>query len=248
MHQTSYHKNRQLLYQLMQQAKISSLSQLSKIAGISERQLLRLQYGLMPKMQIENLLKLSQALQVSVNQLLDLFCPDSLVTKTLNPIEDLGTIETLKQEYRRLQEQMEQQREEIIREFQESSLQAIESWLLQWPTAAAAAQENLDLPAKRLLPLVKPVTELLNQWGVEAIATVGEEIPYNPQWHQLMEGNAQPGDLVMVRYVGYRQGEKLLHRAKVSPARRHREARETREARDDRDDQDDRVSIQSIHP
>jgi hypothetical protein len=32
-----------------------------------------------------------------------------------------------------------------------------------------------------------------------------------------MEGNAQPGDFVKVRYVGYRQGEKLLHRAKVSP-------------------------------
>jgi molecular chaperone GrpE (heat shock protein) len=56
----------------------------------------------------------------------------------------------------------------------------------------------------------------LQEWGVEAIASVGSELPYDPQWHQLMEGIAQPGDLVKVRYTGYRIGEKLLYRAKVS--------------------------------
>jgi hypothetical protein len=35
--------------------------------------------------------------------------------------------------------------------------------------------------------------------------------------HQLLEGTAQPGDLVKVRYTGYRQGDKLLYRVKVSP-------------------------------
>jgi hypothetical protein len=32
-----------------------------------------------------------------------------------------------------------------------------------------------------------------------------------------MEGNAESGQLVKIRYVSYRQGEKLLDRAKVSP-------------------------------
>jgi len=56
----------------------------------------------------------------------------------------------------------------------------------------------------------------LEHWGVESIAPVGAQIPYNPQQHQLMEGTAEPGEPVKVRYTGYRQGDKLLYRAKVS--------------------------------
>ncbi len=52
---------------------------------------------------------------------------------------------------------------------------------------------------------------------MELIAPVGAEIPYNPQQHELLEGTAEPGEPVKVRYTGYRQGDKLLYRAKVSP-------------------------------
>jgi molecular chaperone GrpE (heat shock protein) len=72
------------------------------------------------------------------------------------------------------------------------------------------------MEAVKLLPLVRPVQQLLSQWGVEAIASVGAEIPYDPQFHQLIAGTAQPGETVKVRNLGYRQGEKLLHRVKVS--------------------------------
>lgn len=216
-------KNRQMLDQLMQQVEISSLSELSNVSGISELQLIRLQYGLLPKMKVETLLKLSDVLQVPVNELLTLFCSESSLTNPENQQDKAAKLEALKQEYQRLQQKMEQQQQTLNQQFQQSSLQVLESWLLQWPTAAAAAQNNPELPATRLLPLIKPITELLNRWGVEAIATVGEEIIYNPQWHQLMEGNAEPGDSVKVRYVGYRQGEKLLYRAKVSPISRNRD-------------------------
>ncbi|MGK7876641.1 MAG: nucleotide exchange factor GrpE [Xenococcaceae cyanobacterium] len=218
MSQSSYRKNSQLLQQLMQQVGISNLRQLSRISGVSELQLIRLQYGLMPKMQIETLLKLSEALQVPVSKLLTMFSPESILPSTLKKeSSESAALASLKQEYQRLQQQIEKQRESLSQEFQQSSLQVLESWLLQWPTATAAAQKNPQLPAVRLLPLVKPVEQLLKQWGVEAIASVGEELPYDPQWHQLMEGTAQPGDMVKVRYIGYRQGEKLLYRAKVSP-------------------------------
>ena len=52
---------------------------------------------------------------------------------------------------------------------------------------------------------------------MEAIAPVGAEVAYDPQLHQPLEGTAQPGEKVKVRYTGYRQGDKLLYRAKVSP-------------------------------
>lgn len=237
MTSSSYRKNRQHLEHLMQLVGITSLQQLSRVSGISEWQLIRVEYGLLAKMPVEILLKLSQTLKISVNDLLTQFCSHELLPDTISvtPTVSNQELETLKQEYlhlqsqlhqervtfqqefQRLQTQVQQQQQALTQEFQNSSLQQLESWLIQWPTAAAAAQKNPQLPAFKLLPLIKPVATLLKQWGVEAIATVGEQVAYDPQSHQLMEGTAQPGDLVRVRYVGYRQGDKLLYRAKVSP-------------------------------
>ncbi|NER86325.1 nucleotide exchange factor GrpE [Moorena sp. SIO3A2] len=210
MTESSYPNYSEQLRQLMAKVDIPSFRQLSLRADVSELQLRRLRKGQVSQMQLKTLLKLAQALQVSVNHLLVLFLPDSVSTLQQ---ED----STFKQEYQRLEQQLEQQRETLMQEFQQSSLQVLESWLVQWPTAAYAAQQNQQLPAVRLLPLVKPVEQLLEKWGVEAIASVGQEIPYDPQQHQLMSGSAQPGDRVRVRYTGYRIGDKLLHRAKVSP-------------------------------
>ena len=201
----------------MQQVGVSSFKALSRKAGISEHQVKRLRQGQVEQMRVEILLKLSQTLQVSVSELLATFSSVSILPVAQVDQEDASSLEALRQEYQRLQQQMEHQREILMQEFQQSSLQVLEPWLVQWPTAAHAAQQNQQLPAVRLLPLVRPVEQLLQEWGVEAIASVGSELPYDPQWHQLMEGTAQVGELVRVRYTGYRVGEKLLYRAKVSP-------------------------------
>ncbi|MFN5239887.1 MAG: XRE family transcriptional regulator, partial [Aphanizomenon sp.] len=106
----------------------------------------------------------------------------------------------------------------LQQEFQRSSLQILESLLLQWPTAAYIARENHQLTAVKILPLVdKPLETLLQAWDVKAIASVGDQIPYNPQFHQLLEGTAQPGEIVKVRYPGYIHYEQLLYRVRVSP-------------------------------
>lgn len=200
----------QPLQQLMQRTGVSSFKALSRKAGVSERQVKRLRQGQVAQMRVETLLKISQSLQVPLSELLATFGETKLAGERDSQTD-------LKQEYQRLQAQLEQQRETLMQEFQQSSLEVIESWLVQWPTAAYAAQQNQQLPAVRLLPLVRPLEQLLQEWGVEAIASVGSELPYDPQWHQLMEGTAQPGELVRVRYTGYRVGDKLLYRAKVSP-------------------------------
>lgn len=207
----------QLLQKLMQQLGFSSYRQLSRSTGVSEKQLRRLRIGEVSQLRVETLLKLSQAFQVPVSELLATFSSESTLLVSQVDKEDATKLEALRQEYQRLQQQLEHQREILMQEFQQSSLQVLESWLVQWPTAAYAAQQNQQLPAVRLLPLVRPVEQLLQEWGVEAIASVGSELPYDPQWHQLMEGTAQPGEWVRVRYAGYRVGGKLLYRAKVSP-------------------------------
>lgn len=203
----------QLLRGMMQQVGVSSFLQLSHLSGVSVNQIRRLRQGQLSSMRLETLEKLSKSLQVSVSDLLVSFSSKSVSPNAVSEEE----LVALKNEYQRLQQQLKKQRESLKEEFQQASLQILESWLLQWPTAAYAVENNNQLPAVRLLPLVRPVEQLLQEWGVEAIASVGAEIPYDPQQHQLMEGTAQVGELVRVRYTGYRQGEKLLYRAKVSP-------------------------------
>ncbi|ACK69444.1 transcriptional regulator, XRE family [Gloeothece citriformis PCC 7424] len=237
MNESLYHKNRQQLEDLMHQVGISSLKELSRLSGVSEWQLIRLEYGLILKIPVEILLKLSHTLNISLNDLLSQFDSGEVVSTPQLPEmgENTEELQALKQDYQRLQQQMEQQRESLTQEFQrlqqemaqqketlkedfqQTSLQTLESWLVQWPTAAVSAQKNPKLPALKLLPLLKPMAMLLKQWGVEAIASVGELVPYDPHYHQLIQGEAQPGERVRVRYVGYRQGDKLLYRAKVSP-------------------------------
>jgi len=201
------------LQQLMQLVGVSSFKALSQKAGVSERQLKRLRRGEVMQMQAETLLKLSQTLQIPLKELLTTFCGSSFPWLT----ESDSATTVLQEEYKRLQKQLEGQKISLKQEWMQSSLLILESWLIQWPTAAYAAGQNPQAPAVKLLPLLRPVEQLLREWGVEAIASVGAELPYDPQQHQLMKGTALPGDPVKVLYTGYRQGDRLLYRAKVSP-------------------------------
>jgi molecular chaperone GrpE (heat shock protein) len=197
MAQSSSQDFTHLLQQLMQ-------------AGVSERQVRRLRQGQIGQMRVETLLKISHVLQVSITELLTIF-------GETQPVDMPDSQTDLRQEYQRLQQQLHEQRETLMQEFQQSSLQVLESFLVFWPTATYKAQQNPQLPAVNVLRLVQPVEQLLQEWGVEAIASVGTEIPYNPQFHQLLEGSAQSGEMVRVRNTGYRHNGKLLYRAKVSP-------------------------------
>jgi molecular chaperone GrpE (heat shock protein) len=209
----------QKLQDLNQKVGITSFKALSKAAGVSERQILRLRRGEVAQMRVEVLLKLSSVLQVSLGELVATFSTANFSQNNGASTQQLlQEIANLKKEYQRSQLQIEQQRELLLQQFQQSSLQLLESLLLQFPAAAQKARENPQLEAVKILPLVEnPLKKLLQTWGVEAIAPVGAEIAYDPQKHQLIEGTAQPGELVKVRYTGYLQGDKLLYRAKVQP-------------------------------
>jgi molecular chaperone GrpE (heat shock protein) len=208
------------LQNLMQRVNIPSFKALSRDAGVSERQILRLRQGKISQMRVDVLLKLSEVFQISLSEFIETFSPGKTQQNLNSPVAVTSQqeIAQLKTEYQRSQQQLEQQQEILKQQFQQSSLQLLESLLLQWPTAAHKAQENPQLAAIKIVPLVqKPLERLLHDWGIEAIAPVGAEIPYNPQMHELIAGTAQPGEAVKVRYTGYIQGEKLLYRAKVSP-------------------------------
>jgi transcriptional regulator with XRE-family HTH domain len=198
------------LQALMGAIGISTYAELCQRTGVTEKVIRRLRRGAIGQMQVRTLVKIAQGLQVSAPELLAQFG---------EPGFDQAPPE--RREYDRLQQQLATQREALLEEFQQTTLQTIESWMLQWPTAAHAAQQNPTAPAVKLLPLVRPVENLLTHWGIVPIGIVGETIGFDPQRHQVIgamppESDLRAGDPVRVRYVGYCQGDRLLHRAKVS--------------------------------
>ena len=189
----------QTLQALMQAVAIPSYRALATKAGISRWQIQQIRSGNISKLRLETLIKLSDALEIPLATLLNHFLPDSAATpadKTPQPTQlpaPSTTAETVQSE----------------------ALQTLETWLIQWPTIAKRAQDRPDLPAAKLIPFIRPVEQLMHEWGVEPIATVDAQIPFNPQKHQLTQGTANPGDLVTVTHTGHTQNGKLLHRAKV---------------------------------
>ncbi|MEM9117791.1 MAG: helix-turn-helix domain-containing protein [Cyanobacteria bacterium P01_F01_bin.56] len=204
------------LRDLMTAADIPSFRALARKAQVSDWAIRQLRSDRIVTMRVDQLTKIAAALNLPLSELLSQFgvghAPPSSVKQTAET-----SIDPLRAEYQRLQTQLEQQAVTLQQQFQTAALTVLESWLVQWPTITHAVEKNPDLPASRLVPLVQPVQTLVEQWGVAAIAPVGATMPFDPQVHQLMTGDADPGALIRVRYAGFRQRGKLLHRAKVSP-------------------------------
>jgi molecular chaperone GrpE (heat shock protein) len=185
----------------LQSIDIPSFQALCRAAQVSKWQVNQLRQGNVQQMRVEVLQRLSAVLQMPLPELIATFS-DS------DDADSLLTSSQLAQQTFAMQAQQN---------FQQATLQVLESLLLQLPTVRHSLERQPDVPAKRLLPLLRPLDDLLEAWGIEAIAPVGAEIPYDPTRHQLMDGTAQVGEPVRVRYTGYVQGDRLLYRAKVSP-------------------------------
>jgi DNA-binding Xre family transcriptional regulator len=197
------------LQDLMQRSNISSLRQLYQLTGTSASTIRKLRSGEIGALRWQTLINISVGLKISVDELLEIFGDSSDRSARQQ-------IATLQEEYKYLQQQLAQQRETLEADFQYQSLQILESFLTYFPTAKQAAINNPDFPASKLVPLTRSIEQLIGSWGVTIIGAVGGEIVYDPQWHQLIEGSINPGEMAIVRYVGYRQGDKSIFRAKVA--------------------------------
>jgi DNA-binding Xre family transcriptional regulator len=196
------------LQELMQTVGINSFKELSRSTGISAHTINKLRSGNLDPIRWESIVRISRTLQISIDEFTRIFgdCDTGSPDRS---------IEILQQEYQQLQQQFQQQRDTLQSEFQFQSLQTLESFLTYFPTAKHAASNNPDFPASKLFPLVGSIDRLIQSWGVTVIGDVGSQVKYDPRWHQLIEGIASPDQLVTVRYVGYRQDDKLIFRAKV---------------------------------
>ena len=191
------------LRELMKQAEITSFRDLCERSGVPRSQLVKMRQGQLSRIPWESFVAIAQTLNVSVQQILALFDLLSLDTSNEQSASPVSR----------------QQPDDAKEQWQSEGLEILESLMLQLPTASFAAKNNPTAPAVRLLPLLNPLDRLLESWNVERIGTVGEQIIFEPQSHQWMGPGEMPesGSLVKLRYVGYRHGDRLLHRAKVGP-------------------------------
>ncbi len=206
----------EILRQLMKLVGISSFQILSDRAGISRRSIDRLRKGNAEALRYVDLAKLAKVLQIELDELVAKFVDSKFVDSNISESAS-SAIANLREEYQHLQQKLEKQKQELRSQFERETIQKLESLLLQLPSAAHAAQTNPHMLAKNILPLLRPIDALLQTWRISAIGTVGMEVAYDPQKHQLMESSDQieDGAIAIVRYVGYMQGEKLLYRARV---------------------------------
>ncbi len=202
------------LRSLMAQANLPSYRSLSQTSGSSRSAIDALRRGQVGQLRLDTLQGLSHALGVSLETLIHQFGPAADGTP---PPSSTDPVKALREECDRLQTQLATQAETVRQQVQQEAIAQLESWLVQWPTAAHAAAQRDDLPAHRLLPLVRPIEELIRRWGLVPIEAVGAEVPFDPQIHQPKAGCIAPGQRVRVSHVGYRQGDRLLHRARVIP-------------------------------
>ena len=125
-------------------------------------------------------------------------------------------IEALRTECLQLREALQQQKVEFKTEFQSSTFQQLQTLLTNYPSVCQLVEVKPDLPAKNLISLFTSLDNLVESWNYEAIGQVWEQVTYNPQIHQPDAGDIEVGDLVYIRFVGYRKGDRILAPAKVS--------------------------------
>ncbi|MEW6491509.1 MAG: XRE family transcriptional regulator [Cyanobacteriota bacterium] len=190
---------------------MTSFVSLQSKSGLTYSRLPKVRSGELASLQLQELIQLAQALDWTLEELLQNFGVENTSSS-----KRLLELEALRRECLRLREELQQQREELTTEFQHSTFEQLQTLLANYPSVRQLIQAKPDLPAKNLISLFTSLDNLIESWGYESIGQAWEQVPYNPQIHQPDAGDIEVGELVYIRFVGYRDGEHILCPAKVS--------------------------------
>lgn len=130
--------------------------------------------------------------------------------------ESQHEIAQLQQQCRRLRTEAQQQADTTTQEVIASSFGVIQTLLMNFPTARVMVQEKPTLPARNFMSLFLPLEKLLKKWGYESIGIAWEQVDFDPTLHQADDTTLEVGESVYVRFVGYRDGDRIICPAKVS--------------------------------
>jgi len=131
-------------------------------------------------------------------------------------VADSTQIRELEAQCQRLRDELEVRSHQLSTDIQDTTFEQLRPLLTNYPTACRMIEERPDLPAQNLVALFTPLETLLQNWGYEPIGQPWEQVPFNPQLHQPDVDDITEGELVYIRFVGYRDNERILCPAKVS--------------------------------
>jgi hypothetical protein len=201
----------QLLISRLNQLGMASFASLQRKANFTSSRLRQVRHGELAPLQLKELTRLATALNWTLDELLQNFGIENTSSS-----KRLSELDALRTECLRLREQLQQQRVELTTEFHHSTFEQLQTLLTNYPSVRQLVQVKPDLPAKNLTSLFTSLDNLISSWGYESIGQVWEQVAYNPQLHQPDAGDIETGELVYIRFVGYRDGEHILYPAKVS--------------------------------
>ena len=120
----------------------------------------------------------------------------------------------LKKEYALKREQSRAQVERAGEEAVESIVLECAEPLVTLSAMQARHVEKGDLNPADLLQVALSFRKILEKRGMEQIGTAGEEQPYDPALHQMLDGtNLRPGVAVLIRFAGFRFNGKIIAKA-----------------------------------
>lgn len=238
------HASQTALRRLMERVALTSWRSLSVVSGVSIGQIRAVRQGRLHHLTLGTIDRLAQALCCSRAEFLATLetaaSPEQSTTAKDVPsrdvaddgitvadrdravfVSDASSVQAdqeavLQAECDRLRDELDRQAVELTQRFQSQAIDQLESFLTFWPVAADRARRDPNLPAIKLLPLLKPIEALLTSWHVEAIGTIGQSTEFDPNVHQAIGDPVNSGDRVRITHCGYRHGDHLLFRAKVS--------------------------------
>jgi transcriptional regulator with XRE-family HTH domain len=218
------------LRRLMERVQLTSWRSLSAASGVSIGQIRTIRQGRLNRLTLGTIDRLAQALRCSRTDFLTTFetlgtletseTPTKLETLVISDPSDQSPAKpdqasVLQAECDRLRNELDHQAADLAHRFQTQSIDQLESFLTFWPVAADRARRDPNLPAIKLVPLLKPIESLLSFWQVETIGAIGQIAEFDPIQHQPIGDQPHSGDRVRVTHCGYRHGDRLLFRAKV---------------------------------
>ncbi len=122
----------------------------------------------------------------------------------------------LRKEYALLQEQRRGQAGRAADEAVESMVQQFAAPLANLGAMQARHREQGALNLNDILHVVASFEKILAERGMQQIGQVGEELPYDPALHQMLDSSLPlPGQQVRIRFVGCRFKGKIIAKARA---------------------------------
>lgn len=202
-----------ILRERMNQLNIADWEDLGAQAGLSRFGLRLLRRGDVRNLSLDQLRRLATVLNLNFQEFDRNFA--ALPTSTTQATH-ATEIDELRQQCFRLRSELQQQKTQLTIDFRNATFEQLQTLLTNYPAARKMAEAKPDLPAKNLSALFTPLENLLTSWDFEMIGSAWEQVAYNPQLHQPDVEDITEGELVYIRFVGYRNGEQILTPAKVS--------------------------------